>query len=98
MNQERFPSLFVSSQAAPVMLLERDAYTFVNQLQRLVQILPDERGAQHFVPVERLLPGEAECAGVKITLQYATELAQVNIRVRRIKDVEQHALLHRREV
>src|SRR5690242_5516003 len=44
LNEKRFPTvrLFVSAEITPVVLLERHAHVSMNQLQRLIQVLPDE--------------------------------------------------------
>ncbi len=90
--------LFFGAGVAPVLLDPGQLDLAVHHLQRVLQLLPVERGAQHRMPRGQPLPGPAQRVGVERPRQLTGDLQQVGpSEAHSGQAVEQHALLGGRE-
>ena len=81
----------------PVQLNNRQLGVLIDRLQRIRQtVTPHKGGAQHFVTCQQRAPGGAESLDLQALHRHA-ELVNVEVQLRRLDAVEQHALLHRRQ-
>ncbi len=83
-------------QRPPIMLIDPDRDAPRNHLKRLLQVLPDKRGAQRRMTIDNLLPRSLKCRHVEV-LERAGDVRHVDSMVLRVQTVKQQPLLHRRK-
>src|ERR1043165_1556925 len=83
---------------APVMMLQHQLCISQHDLSRFNDIVPDKGRAENGVAIYYLLPGLLECGYIQLAMQTATELLNVLSALRFIDGMEEHSLLHRRQV
>jgi hypothetical protein len=66
-------------------------------LQRLLKLFPEERGTQHRMTINGLLPCLLEGFDIQLPFQHAVELLKVDAGRGCIQAMKEHPLLHRRE-
>ncbi len=85
-------------ETAPVVPLQPQAHFPMHRLQRLLDFAPVERSTQDGIPVDDPLPCPLEGVDIQPASQRVRHGDQVHAGVRRGHAVEQHALLHRRQL
>jgi hypothetical protein len=89
--------LLLRGKAAPVQILPGERDLPVDDLQGLVETVPEKRRAQHPMTLGEPLPGLPEQPAIEIRRQGAGNLGDIDPGLGRHQAVEQHAALGRRE-
>ena len=97
--QELSPArlLLFRGEIRPVLLDQRKIDVAMHDLQRTVQAVPFERGAQHGLPLDHAVPGRRERGQVELPFQHTVLLNDIDPGVGRQQRVEQQPLLRRRQ-
>ncbi len=78
----------------PILLCPGEVNALAHDLQRSIKVFPHKEGAQEGMARNDLLPGLLEGYYEEVSMQGASYLLEVNLRMWLVKAVEEHALLH----
>src|ERR1041385_276163 len=88
----------LSIELPPIVFFDIDIHIPVNNLEWLFQSIPHETCPQYRMASYNALPRFLKCRAIKITFDREYRLFEVDARLRRVERMEQHALLHGREL